>query len=232
MYLDKDNVPFYVGKGSGKRFYLCMHLSNGHLFLKRKIKKIGADNIKVHFLHENLTETEAFKFETFYIGFYGRRDLGEGTLCNLTNGGEGISGNIRSEKTKQKMSKAAKGKNNHMYGKHHSEEAKRKISEANKGNQYAKGFIHSKKFKRKISMVTRGENNPFYGKNHSENARKKMSKAHKGKKLSEEHKQKISKAGKGKNNHMYGKHHSEESKNKISVALKLYWAKRKGLING
>ena len=36
-----------------------------------------------------------------------------------------------SDKTKRKMSKANKGKNNPMYGKHHSEETKRKISEEN-----------------------------------------------------------------------------------------------------
>ena len=46
----------------------------------------------------------------------------------------------------------------HLTGKHHSLETKRKISEANKG-----------------------ENHPLYGKHHSEESKRKMSEAHKGK---------------------------------------------------
>ncbi|NMJ86972.1 MAG: hypothetical protein EX285_03925 [Thaumarchaeota archaeon] len=38
-------------------------------------------------------------------------------------------GSKMSDKTKRKMSKANKGKNNPMYGKTHSEETKRKLSE-------------------------------------------------------------------------------------------------------
>lgn len=51
-----------------------------------------------------------------------------------------------------------KGEKSHMYGKHHSDETKKKISEAHKG-----------------------EKNPFYGKSHSEKTRRKMSEAKKGK---------------------------------------------------
>ncbi len=50
-----------------------------------------------------------------------------------------------SDKTKRKMSERMKGKNNPMYGKHHSEEAKRKISEGNKWR------IFSEETKRKMS---------------------------------------------------------------------------------
>ncbi len=52
-----------------------------------------------------------------------------------------------------------KGKNNPMYGKFHSEETKRKLSEVNKG-----------------------ENNPFYGKHHSKETKRKLSEVQKGEK--------------------------------------------------
>ena len=63
-----------------------------------------------------------------------------------------------------------------MFGKHHSAEARKKMSEANKG-----------------------EKNPFFGKNHSAESRKKMSEAKKGKHFSEEHKRKLSEVHKGTN---------------------------------
>ena len=40
---------------------------------------------------------------------------------------------------------------NHFFGKHHSEESKKKMSEANKGNKYRLGKKHSEETKRKIS---------------------------------------------------------------------------------
>ena len=65
-----------------------------------------------------------------------------------------------SEETKKKMSEAKKGENNPNYGKHFSEETKKKIGEAKKG-----------------------EKHPMYGKHFSEEHKKKLSEAHKGKNI-------------------------------------------------
>ena len=78
------------------------------------------------------------------------------------------------------------GEKNPMYGKHFTEEAKKKLSESKKGKKL------------------------------SEETKQKISESKKGKKLSEEHIRKISESKKGEKNHMYGKHHSEETRNKIS----------------
>ncbi len=69
------------------------------------------------------------------------------------------------------------GERNNFYGKHHTEETKKKISEAKKG----KGA---------------GEDNPFYGKHHTEEARRKVSEANKGRThtVSAEARKKISEA--------------------------------------
>jgi endogenous inhibitor of DNA gyrase (YacG/DUF329 family) len=99
-------------------------------------------------------------------------------------------GKHHSEETKKKMSDAQKGKNNHNYGKHLSEEIKKKMSDANKGKH------HSEKTRKKISDANKG-------KHFSEDTRKKISKAKKGKHRSEETKKKISDANKGENNPSY-----------------------------
>lgn len=74
--------------------------------------------------------------------------------------------NYVDDKTKQKLSEAMKGEKNHFYGKHHTDEAKRKMSEFHKGKflneetkrkigEASKGHIVTKETRSKISR-----NNP------------------------------------------------------------------------
>ncbi len=170
MYLDLDNIPFYIGKGKDNRYCISCHLHKNVVnnLLKNKIKKVGAENVKIQLLHKDIAEEAAFQFEIFYIGFYGRRDLGKGTLCNLTNGGEGNSGMV--------------GKVSPMKGKHHSKETRQKISRANKGKQNTKGKVHSKETKQKMQEAwkhrkARGDV-PWKGSRRSDATRKKMAKSH------------------------------------------------------
>lgn len=107
----------------------------------------------------------------------------------------------------EEQSKRISGKNNPMYGKTHTEEAKLKISKANKGKIPSnKGKPLSIEQKNKISKATSGKNNPMYGKTHTEETKLKQSNAKLGKpniKLqgkikSESHRKKLSEANKGK----------------------------------
>ncbi len=154
----------------------------------RKINK-PKDISRIIFLKQNLTEAEAFRHEIYMIAVFGRIDLGTGILYNMTDGGEGSSGRIHSEETKKKLSEAHTGKTL-------SEEHKRKLSEVLKGKTL------SEETKRKISEAHKG----------------KISNR-KGVILSEETRKKISEASKG-NTNMLGKTHSEETKRKQSEANK------------
>ncbi len=89
------------------------------------------------------------------------------------------------------MSKARSGENSPWYGKHHTKEEKKKISEA-----------------------LSGKNSPLYGKHPSLETRKKLSKAHK---LYYEENPKIQS---GENNPFYGKHHTKETRKKISRTMR------------
>jgi thymidylate synthase len=75
---------------------------------------------------DELTWEEACRMEKWWIAFYGRSDLQKGTLCNLTDGGEG---NVNPcDEVRKKLSESKTGKKNPQYGKEHSEEWKTKQS--------------------------------------------------------------------------------------------------------
>jgi hypothetical protein len=104
--LDK-NEPFYIGIGSDENYNRAKTNTrrNKHWL---NISKFG---FEVDILFDNLTWDEACEKEKEFIALYGRSDLGNGVLCNLTNGGDGVLGRIfkHSEDSKLKMSKTRKG---------------------------------------------------------------------------------------------------------------------------
>jgi group I intron endonuclease len=114
----------------------------------------------------------------------------------------------------------------------HSEESKRRISEAQMGERNPNFGKHmSEEQKRKISERMSGERHHSYGKRknppkpkrtskycHSEETRLKMSVTHTGCHLSEETRKRMSEAKSGERHPMFGKKHSEESIRKMSEA--------------
>ena len=118
-----NNEPFYIGIGK---------LPN-HKRAYQKIKRnqfwqniVAKTDYEVEILFDDISWEEAEKKEIEFINLYGRKDLNNGTLVNLTNGGDGSLKRPHSEETKLKMSKSRIGKTK-------SEEWKRKISESHKG---------------------------------------------------------------------------------------------------
>lgn len=124
--------------------------------------------------------------------------------------------------TKSEHSRLHKMGNTIRRGKHHSDDAKRKMSLAMKGRPSPlKGKQHSEETRRKISESHKG-------KTMSEEQKRKQAEALRGQKLSEETKRKISESCKGKKKPP----RSEEHRRKLSEAMKAYLAKKKNSQNG
>ena len=168
---------------------------------------------------ENLTQKEAAHIEKLLIALY------QTNCCrydnpkygyNMTDGGDGGSGRIWSEKSKQKLSESLTG---HIT----SEETKQKISESLVGRTFSEETL------RKMSVshigIQSGEKHPMYGKSMSEETKEKLRQVAKGRIISEETRAKMSDSQKerlkDKENHsFYGKHLSEEHRKHISESNK------------
>lgn len=87
------------------------------------IVQYGWDNIKHEILYENLSKAEAKQKEIELIEEYKTNQEEYG--YNMTSGGDGAPNCTKSIETREKLSKANKGKK-------HTEEARRKIGEAHK----------------------------------------------------------------------------------------------------
>ena len=84
--LDK-NEPFYIGIGKDdtyKRAYQSSKTKRSDFW-----HNIASKGYEVEILMDNLTWEQACEKEKEFISIYGRKDLGQGSLVNLTNGGDG-----------------------------------------------------------------------------------------------------------------------------------------------
>lgn len=127
---------FYVGIGSDNKgkheraHYLYNRGRNKHW-----LNVYNKHGYIVEITHDNLLWEEACCIEIYLILFYGRKDLGTGTLVNKTIGGEGVIGTVMTEERRKKLSESKSGKNHPHYGKHLPEETRRKIGIAQKGKK-------------------------------------------------------------------------------------------------
>jgi hypothetical protein len=84
---DKDQV-FYIGIGTDdKGKHTRAFSKNRNRYWKRIVDKT---DYEVEILFDDITKEDAINKEIEFISTYGRHDLGLGTLCNLTDGGEGV----------------------------------------------------------------------------------------------------------------------------------------------
>ena len=149
MYVHND-VPRYVGKGYGRRYKPQEHLYDNtkNIVFRRFLNKYIND-IKVHFLNENLTEEQALYWEKYWIATIGRRSEKTGTLLNLTAGGEGTAG-IKQRPEWIEARLETRRKNNNFK---HSEETKQKIRESRAKQVFDKNFrlqFIGKKLRKKL----------------------------------------------------------------------------------
>ena len=157
----KQGEVFYVGKGKGYRSHSKIG-RNTHWH--NIVNKHGYDiNIVARFNNEQC----ALSFERAFIALYGRENL-----CNMTDGGEGTSGNPCSNERKENIRKALIGRKKPPHtdehkkkisescrGRNHSDEHKKRISESHIGKIQCP---HNDETKQKISRKVSGSGNGSY----------------------------------------------------------------------
>jgi len=122
---ETDGSIFYVGIGTEKRPYTNKSRND---YWHNTVNKYG---YYVDILSKELSIEDALELEEFVICELGRKDLGNGNLVNLNNGGKG---NLQvSDLTKKKMSKSAMGRTAWNKGLPMSEEQKAKLSKIREG---------------------------------------------------------------------------------------------------
>lgn len=123
-------VPFYVGKGCGRRINSHFYDERGNSHKANIIRQAKADGKQVIGvkLAVGLTEDQAFSLEIEWIARIGREPLGP--LVNKTLGGEGVSGpKNRTPEHTAKLMAIHKGRK-------HTEESRAKMSAALKGRKH------------------------------------------------------------------------------------------------
>jgi hypothetical protein len=118
--LDTNEI-FYVGIGEPSRPYESGS-RNPHWY--HVVDKVGYEVILIK---ENISWKEACDWEISEIKRIGRRDLGLGSLVNMTDGGEGIE-NLNPE-TRKLLSEQKVGENNHRFGKFGKDNYNAKLSD-------------------------------------------------------------------------------------------------------
>ena len=193
IYLTTNNVNGmkYIGKHYGELD--DSYLGSGKE-LKKEIAKYGKDCFTKSILFVSKDDLENSEKEKQFIALYNA--VSNPLFYNIHEGGCGgntTAGYTPEEKEalRRKLSEVNRGKNNGMYGKHHSEETKAFLSywaEFERDN-----FPYrTEEFRQKMSERTKDSNNGMYGKKHTEESKQKMSVNSKGKTA-------------GEKNGMYGK---------------------------
>lgn len=157
-----SNGMCYIGKGKNQRAY---KLSDRNKYWTNNFNKYGNPNVEI--LFDKLYENEAFEIEINTISLYKNLNI---KLCNITIGGEGVSGLKHSIESRKKMSintsfrrpemrekvrLALTGKPSHMKGKTHSIKTKEQISKNRKGKNI--GLMHRNFGKKGIDNYNYGK---------------------------------------------------------------------------
>lgn len=180
----RNGMPFYVGKGHGKR---CeFHLDEAKYYTKRKSKKLNkirklmslGINPIITKVEENVSDAQAIDFECLLIAEM--RDIGI-PLTNMTDGGDGAQGYKHSEEHKQMMRELFIGRifteeHRQAMSKPKSEEGRANIAKARLTTTYRP----SEETKRKTSEALLGRTSPMKGRKQSDEAKAKMSAYRKG----------------------------------------------------
>jgi hypothetical protein len=126
----RNDKPFYVGEGKGRRAYSHLEFKSGCVNphkdrVIKKIQELGLE-VRVEFVHTNLTKDQSRHLEGLLIENIGLENLTN--ICKNANPPQLV------------------GPDNGFYGKTHSDEVKKKLGDVNRGKD-----LKSSEGKRNIS---------------------------------------------------------------------------------
>lgn len=159
-----DYEPFYVGKGSLRR--ITETCSGRSIYFKNKLAKMSREGFSpiVCVIKKYTDEQDALNYEMKCIASIGRF-LDNGPLVNYSEGSKsvGLSGKHHPmygfRYSKEESAKRWGGENNGMYGKTHTEEARKSISRAMTERNLIDNPMHRPEVAEKVT----GKKNPMYG---------------------------------------------------------------------
>lgn len=177
-------MPFYVGKGHGKRceFHLdeAKYYSNRKSLKLNKIRKLMSLGLKpiITKVEENVSDADAIEFECLLIAEM--RDIGI-PLTNMTEGGDGAKGYKHTEENKRLASERQK---NRVMTEEHKQKMRKPKSEEGRANiakaRLTTTYRPSEETKRKTSEALQGRPSPMRGRVQTDEAKAKMSAWRKG----------------------------------------------------
>lgn len=178
--------PFYIGIGVNEARAYSLKNRNKHWH--NIVNKCGYE---VQLLFDDLAYEDAKLKEIEFITLYGRYNISNGLLCNLTDGGDGSLGYKPTEEALLKISQTSKGRI--------------KTPEQITKWKQSMSFNIKEETKEKIRQS-------LLGKKHTAERKENQRKAHLGKSLSEETKQKLSDYWKGKKRGPISEEHKQKLK--------------------
>lgn len=163
-HLKPKGEVFYIGIGKSKNFKRAYSKYKRSAFWLDIVNKYGYE---IQILKNDLSWEEACELEKVLINYYGRRDLGLGTLVNLTDGGEGlVNPSILERKRRSDVKKLQTGQLSPTWGRKHTEEEKVKMRgkrESMSGEKHPQYGKKRPNISERMSKIT-GDKHPCFGK--------------------------------------------------------------------
>ena len=175
-----ETGQYYIGSQcSGKIIGVNYFTSSTNKDFKEGFKTYGEEKYKIEIIKEFDNPKKCGRAENYIIRNH--MLLKDGLCLNRAYccSGEKIFSTVGihwSEETRKRMSEAHKGQSAWNKGMHPSEETRKKMSKVHKGQSpWNKGMPPSEETRKKISEALQGRPSQNKGMHHSEEARKKMS---------------------------------------------------------